>query len=147
MPIATLSKPRATRTDSRSGRYYDITHADGTRSRYPSVTTILGVINKPALIPWAAKEERLAVTEAAADLHAELTMHPQLPRAMYLLALEQRLGTVKAHTRALTKAGEIGSAVHAQIEWTIKRGLGQRVGPEPVLLEAALWAFMAWEDF
>ena len=65
------SKPRVTRTDGRSGRFYDIPNADGTTARYPSVTTILGAIAKPALIGWAAKEERLAVTEAAADLYAD----------------------------------------------------------------------------
>ena len=134
-----------TRTDSRSGRFYDITHADGTRSRYPSVTTIISAISKPALVGWAAREERLACLEAAADLHAE-TAGQQLPRAAYLLTLEQRLGTTKAHVKALAKAGEIGSAAHAKIEWTLKRALGQRVGPEPVLQDAALWAFMAFED-
>src|SRR4030095_12420264 len=145
--MATLTKPRITRTDSRSGRFYDITHADGTTARYPSVTSILGAINKPALIPWAAKEERTACAAAAADLYAELTGHPQLPRSMYLLALEQRLGTTKAHTKALAQAAEIGSAVHGKIEWTLKRALGQRVGPEPELSDAGLWAFMAYEDW
>src|SRR4030095_11775676 len=62
--MATLSTPRITRTDSKVGRFYDITHADGTTARYPSVTSILGAINKPALIPWAAKEERTACAGA-----------------------------------------------------------------------------------
>jgi len=143
MPIKT---PTATRTSRGSSRFYDITHADGTRSSYPSVTTILGAIAKPALVGWAAKEERTMVSEAAADLHAETAGQP-LPRAAYLLALEQRIGTVKAHVKALAKAGEIGSAAHAKIEWTLKRDLGQRVGAEPVVPEAAEWAVMAFDDW
>jgi hypothetical protein len=116
--------------------------------RYPSVTTILGAaIAKPALIHWAASTERLAAAEAAADLYAELHGAQQLPRSMYLLALEQRLGKTKAHTKALAKAAEIGSMVHAKIEWTLKRALGQTVGAEPLLADAALWGFMAWEDW
>jgi hypothetical protein len=142
MPTKT---PTATRTSRGNSRFYDITHADGTRSSYPSVTTILGAIAKPALVGWAAKEERTMVSEAAADLHAE-TAGQQLPRAAYLLALEQRIGVTKAHVKALAKAGEIGSAAHAKIEWTLKRDLGQRVGAEPVLADAALWAYMAFED-
>jgi hypothetical protein len=141
------TKSRITRTDSKTGRFYDVTHADGTTARYPSVTTILNAINKPALVPWAAREERVACSAAAADLYAELTGQPQLPRSMYLLALEQRLGTTKAHTKALAQAADIGSAVHAKIEWTLKRALGQPVGPEPVLVDAAEWGFMAFEDW
>lgn len=150
MLIATVpqTSPRVTRADGRSGRFYTILdRVTGETVRYPSVTTILGVINKPALVPWAAKEERLAVSEAAADLYADLHGSQQLPRSMYQLALEQRLGKTKAHVKALAKASEIGSAVHAKIEWTLKHQLGQIVGPEPALTEAALWAFMAYEDW
>ena len=142
------SKPRVLRTDSRQGRFYDITDpVTGDVARYPSVTTILGAIAKPALIAWAANQERAAVTEAAADLYADVARQPQLPRPMYLLALEQRLGSTKAHQRALAKAGEIGTQCHALIEWTLQRDLGRHVGPEPAVVEAAQWAYMAWQDW
>jgi hypothetical protein len=145
MPTASS---RILRTDSKTGRFYHITDpVTGDIVQYPSVTTILNCINKPALVPWAAKEERLAVSEAAADLYAELATTPQLPRSMYQLALEQRLGKTKAHVKALAKAADIGTAAHAWVEWSLKRDLGQRVGAEPVLPEAALWATMAWQDF
>ena len=142
------SKPRTTRTDGRSGRFYDVTHSDGTTARYPSVTTVLQAINKPALVPWAAKEERLAVTEAAADLYAEtVAQRHQFPRATYLLMLDQRLGKTKAHLKTLAKAAEIGTAVHHKIEWALKHQLGQIVGPEPQLVDEGEWAFMAWQDW
>jgi hypothetical protein len=137
-----------TRTDSKSGRFYAIPAADGTTTRMPSVTTILSAIAKPALVGWAAKEERMAVSEAAADLYADLATHPQLPRSMYTLALEQRLGTTKAHVKALAKASDIGTATHAKIEWVLKTQLlGVAAGPGPVLSEGAQRAFLAFEEW
>jgi hypothetical protein len=138
---------RIVRTDSNQGRFYVIPNPDGTSSKYPSVTHILSAIAKPALVQWAAKEERTAVSAAAADLYADLATHPQLPRSMYTLALEQRIGKEKAHTKALAAASEIGTATHAAIEWTLRLALGQRVGAEPTLsapAQLAYSAFLAW---
>lgn len=47
-------QPRITRIDDRwgKGRHYRV---EGIEARLPSVTTILNVINKPALVPWATK--------------------------------------------------------------------------------------------
>lgn len=142
-----MSPSKPTRTDSRSGRFYDITHSDGTTGRYPSVTTILSAISKPALIPWAAKEERLACMETAADLHAETGMQ-QLPRSMYLLALDQRLGKTKAHLKALAKAAEIGTQAHAAVEWSLRlQQLGIAAGPKPPMVEGAELAFRSWQTW
>src|SRR5262245_37962864 len=130
------------RREGTSGRFYLI---DGVK--FPSVTTILSVINKPALVSWSAKVEREACTLAATELYAELAPRPQLPRAMYVLALEQRLGQTKAHTKALAAAAEIGTAAHAAVEHAMRRQLGQAVGRAPALSDPALWAFMSWQDF
>jgi hypothetical protein len=97
-------------------------------------------------VPWAAKEERLAVMEASADLHAECARQ-QFPRSMYLLALEQRVGKTKAHVKALAKASDIGTAAHTKIEWLMRRDLGQKVGPEPLVPAAAAVAVRAFEDW
>lgn len=145
--IATTSAPArprvATRHDTREGRFYMI---DG--EKYPSVTTILKAIDKPALIAWAANLERALVMEAAADLYADAVALPhQLPRAGYVLSLEQRLGTVKAHQKARDKAADIGTETHALIEWWLRKGLGQVVGPEPAVSDPAQWGFMAWQDW
>jgi hypothetical protein len=151
MLVATVtqrSTPRITRNDGKIGRFYTITDPEtGATVKYPSVTTILNVINKPALLGWASKEERLATSEAAAELYAELYGRQQLPRSMYLLALEQRLGKTKAHTKALAKAADIGSAAHAWVEWFLKRELGIRVGPEPELSDEAMSAAVAFDDW
>lgn len=132
-----------TRRDTAAGRFYQI----GDRL-LPSVTNILGAVPKPALIPWAAKLERTACTTAAATLYEELASTRQAyPKAWYLAALETRLGQVKAHTRALEQAGDIGTQAHRLIEWTLRTAIGAAAGPKPVISDAAQWAFMAFEDW
>jgi predicted RecB family nuclease len=131
-------------TPARGGRYYEL--ADGTR--YPSVTSILQVIGKPALINWAANVERTMVTEAAANLYADLPLDaPRMNRLAFLATLASRVGQEKAHEKAKVKAGEIGSEAHARVEWEIRTQLGQKAGPEPMVQGPALWAFMAFQDW
>lgn len=132
----------AMRKDGPSGRFYEI---DG--ERYPSVTHILSVIAKPALIQWAAKEERTLVSDTAADLYLDAHGTPAMSRLAFLTTLQTRLGKQRANQKMLTKAGEIGSQVHALIEWNLRQTLGQQPGPEPRVVDDARWAFMAFEDW
>ena len=131
------------RKDGPSGRFYEIDGED-----YPSVTHILSVIGKPALIAWAANQERTLVSDAATDLYEDLCKLPKpMSRPAYLTTLQGRIGKTKAHQRELAKASEIGTQVHALIEWNLRRTLGQLVGPEPRVVDDAQWAFMAWQDW
>src|SRR5688572_22813430 len=136
--------PAPIRTDGPTGRFYLI---DGDETPYVSVTHALQVIAKPALINWAANTERALCLDAAADLYLDLVKAQPMGRPTFLATLTGRLGKQKAHQKALAKAGEIGTQVHALIEWNLRRRLGQQVGPEPRIVEAAQWAFMAWEDW
>lgn len=136
--MATIEK----RTRKNGSRTYVIEGRE-----YPSVTTILGVIGKPALITWAANEERAACVEAAADLYDDIHGTPKMARLVYVTTLEQRLGQVKAHKRAMQKAMDLGSQVHAVIEHQLRRAAGQKVGPEPKVDDDGMWAFMAWQDW
>jgi len=136
----------ATRQDTPQGRFYDI---DG--ESFPSVTHVLSVIGKPALIHWAANQERELVTEAAADLYADLNRGGAAPmiRPVYLQTLAGRLGTVRAHRRTLERAGAIGTQVHHWIEWKLRQQLGQPVGAPPKVDEparCACFAFLAWAE-
>jgi len=143
---ATLSggsrEVKPTRRDTPGGRFYDI---DG--ETYPSVTHILGCIGKPALINWAANQERTLVLDAAADLYLDVAGTPPMSRPAYVATLQARCGKQKAHKKALEKAGDIGSQVHALIEWNLRRALKQTVGPEPRVVDDAQWAFMAFQDW
>jgi len=136
---------KTTRLDTRAGRFYQV---DGADEPLPSVTHILGCIGKPALINWAANQERLLVTETSADLYEDLAkLQKPLTRTAYVTTLQGRIGKTKAHQQELLKAGEIGTQVHRLIEWRLRRDLGQVIGPEPKVVDDAQWAFMAWEDW
>jgi PD-(D/E)XK nuclease superfamily protein len=131
----------ASRKSTIRGRFYET--VDGT---FPSVTNILGVIGKPALINWAAKEERNLVMEVAADLYQDAPA-AKMSRAAWLLTMETRLGREKASDRLLAKAGQIGTQVHAMIEWTLRMKLLQKVGPSPEMTAKANWAFSVFEKW
>lgn len=130
------------RKDSVSGRFYHVDGAD-----YPSVTHILSCLSKPALINWAASEERKLVSAVAADLHQEFAEIKMTDRGTYLTLLERRLGKEKAHRRSLAKAGDIGAQTHHLIEWQMRSRLKLPVGPAPETCDDAQWAVMAFEDW
>lgn len=117
-------------------------------NKYPSVTSILGCVGKPALINWAAKQEREMVVEAAASLWEDVpTTGKKMSRVAYVATLTDRIGKTKAHQKELAKASEIGSQLHAMVEWNLRKELGQEVGPAPKLSDKASWSFMVYEDW
>lgn len=138
--MAVSTANRVSRADGygRSTRFYEI---DG--MKLPSVTAVLGAVNKPALVPWAAKQEREMVYAAIRQLITD----SDVKRGNFMLSLESAVGREKAHSKELAKAATIGSEAHALIEWNLRRDLKQAVGTEPKISEKALWAFMAWEDW
>lgn len=111
---------------------------------YPSVTTILGCIGKPALIAWAAKVEREMVIEESARLYETIIETPKMSRTAWITTLNDRLGKTKASQKELTKASEIGSQAHQWIEWTLKAELLHEAGPCPVISSQAQLAVSAW---
>lgn len=132
----------ATRRDTSTGRFYSIEGRE-----LPSVTTVLSVIAKPALIKWAENTARSATIEGAADLYMDLRRTPEMSRAAYVTTLQSRLSKQRQTERELSRAAEIGSQTHALIEWTLRQRLGQIVGPRPATTPPAEWAFMAYEDW
>jgi hypothetical protein len=139
---ATASFPSPIRKDGPAGRFYEVNGVS-----LPSVTHILQVIGKPALINWAANQERTACVEAAADLYQDVAKTPPMSRATFIATLDGRIGKQKAHRKQLEKAGEIGSQIHALIEWNLRQQLGQKTGPEPRVVDDAQWGFMAFQDW
>jgi hypothetical protein len=110
----------------------------------PSVTTILEVIAKPALGPWYAKEERRYFEAAMLEV---LTKPGARDPEYVLTAVAESVTGVKAAEREKQKASAIGTAVHAGIEWQLRNRLGECVGPEPRLPDAATWAVESWKDW
>jgi len=112
--------------------------------RLPSVTTVLDIIAKPALGPWYAKEERRYFETAM----LEVLSRPGARDPEYVLAaVADAVSGVKAADREKQKAAAIGTAVHAGIEWALRRHLGEDAGPEPRLPEPAAWAVESWKDW
>jgi hypothetical protein len=134
---------RTTKREVRGSRWYTVPNGE----EYPSVTTILSVIAKPALIVWSAKVERELVTNVSAQLYEDVAGTPRMSKIAYLNTLAARLGKERAHTKEMAKAGDIGSQAHSLIEWNLKASLMYEAGPSPHVSDKATWAFMAWEDW
>jgi hypothetical protein len=112
--------------------------------RLPSVTTILDIIAKPALGPWYAKEERRYFETAMLEV---LSRPGARDPEFVLAAVAEAVTGVKAADREKQKAAAIGTAVHAGIEWELRRQLGDDAGPALHLPEAAAWAVESWKDW
>lgn len=121
------------------------TNGDG-----PSVTTVLSTLAKPALINWAAREERKYATTVAGDLYTRLFKvleEPATPEKFTEL-LNDELGK-PANRQLIEQAASVGTQVHARIEWGLKGELGlDRAPDEPLLTSAqARRSFDRWVDW
>jgi hypothetical protein len=116
----------------------------------PSVTTILGMLAKPALISWAAREERKMVSNHAARLYNKLydTIEGRVEPATFISILNEELGK-GAHLQLLAKAANVGTEVQARVEWEFKGELGLDRPIEPPLLttEQAHNSYKRWTEW
>ena len=135
MSATTINSPR--RWDR--ARFYTIAGR-----QWPSVTTVLDIIAKPALGPWYAKEERRCFEAAMLEV---LTKPGARDPEYVLAAVAEAVSGVKAADRAKQQAATIGTAVHAGIEWELRTRLGEDAGPAPCLPDAAAWAVESWKDW
>jgi hypothetical protein len=128
----------AKQINTKAGRFYEVED-----EKYPSVTSILSVIGKPALINWAAKVEREMVLDVSADLYLDAPLE-KMSKPAWITTMQTRLGKAKASAKELAKAAEIGSQAHSLIEWTLLSELVTAPGPEPKISAKAGYAFAAW---
>lgn len=115
----------------RSSHMYRI---DNSATLSPGVTTILNVINKPYLVPWAAKE-------AAKRIQAYLLQHavdrPLTADEIVELVEEGR----QAHVEKKEAAADVGTRAHRAVNEIIE-------GREPVLtddIRPCVEAFQSWQ--
>lgn len=111
-----MTNPKFAKT-GRAGRTYTVPDGTGRTVELPSVTTILNIVNKPAIAGWAAR----SVAEYAVHNHA--LIHTMLEENDTDNAIKLLKGSPWT-TR--DKAADIGSQVHALIEQYV---LGQEVAP------------------
>ena len=130
---------QATRVHTPDGRYYQIGD-----EQYPSVTTILSAISKPALSRWI-EQQTIVQTIAAADAVYRSTLtQPPLSSTTFATAVQARLKLQPGKSRTL--AMNIGTEAHALIEWRLRAMLGQH-GPRPTVSDPAETAYVAWESW
>ena len=117
-----------------------------TGRKMPSVTNVLGVLSKPALIPWAANKERELCVETADTVYGSLNGEA-VSADEFRSRLDLALPKTKAHKRVSQDAIHIGNEAHGYIEWRILGELGLPRGEEPETSEPARWAVAAFEDW
>jgi len=116
------------RMRGKMGRYYT---CPTTGKKLPSVTTITGQMDKPALVYWAANCTADYIIER---LHED----PNVDVLEHVEAARKNFRKVSA------KAMDIGSAVHAAIEHWLKTGQEPQAPSDEVL--SAFLAFLEWLD-
>jgi len=111
---------------------------------YPSVTTLLGIVDKSGpLMHWAANMERRVFETALLDVLAD----KKKTRDQVLDAVIASTSGAKAFLRKQDEAAVIGTALHAWCEWRTRQMLGEKVGDEPEIPDAAMIAVEAWKDW
>lgn len=134
------------RVDGKDARFYDTPGG-----RYPSVTTILSCISKPALIPWARNTALESVRQVLLDIYNKQQVAHRNESGGFddpwLLMDEERIAEIIATAKKRPDeikdtAADRGTRAHAAIEAYIK---GQRGGFEPDC-EWAVLNFSEWLD-
>lgn len=102
--------------------------------KLPSVTTILGILNKPALVPWAANAacDYILANLDAKETHTSIYLHSVVEAAR------------KNYRTIGRQAMDIGSTVHEIVHGYLKTGTEPKIDSEPVL--AGFLAFLEWVD-
>jgi len=123
---------RITRIDGgRNGRHYQV---EGFSEPFPSVTTVLGIINKPALVPWARNMALESVKETLYD-HLEESVESQWVEDI----IEQAR---RRPDQIRDQAADFGTRAHILIEQII-----QGLEPEiPAEMEPVVQSFTSWRQ-
>jgi len=133
------------REDASGDRFY--THPE-TGVEWPSVTTVLNVLPKPALVPWAAKVEReLCLSTAEAVYESVFAETGPVAPKEFNKRLQEAIPHKKAHRTIAKDAADIGTEAHELIEWRIRGQLGLERGDEPDVTEEARLAVAGFHDW
>jgi hypothetical protein len=118
--------------------FYDVT-ANGDTVRYPGVTGALGVINKPALVPWAKKEALSMVEKALLSRLGDKSSSPiQLSKAWITTVITE---ASKRPQKITEEAADLGIQAHAMIDLIV---LGKEPSEIPEAIQTPVNAFREW---
>ncbi len=108
--------------------------------KLPSVTTICGLLDKPALVHWAANQACDYILEQLGNVD-ERIRRGELSGAIVGDIVERAR---KEFRRVSRRAMDVGSKVHAAIEYYIVHGEEPIIREDPVL--AGFLAFLEWSE-
>ncbi len=128
--ITTTTK--ITRMDGgRNGRHYQV---EGFSEPFPSVTTVLGIINKPALIPWVRNMALESVKE---------TLYEHLEESIDSHWVEEIIEQARRRPDQIRdQAADFGTQAHILIEQIIQ-GLEPDI---PIEMEPVVQSFTNWRQ-
>ena len=126
-----LSTRKITRVNLRSGRFYQV---EGFDEIFPSVTTVLDVIAKPALIPWARDAALGSVREALTERIGGMAW--LTPEWVDEVIEEGR----RRPEKVKTEAGDFGTQAHILIDAVLK-GEKPQIPPE---MDPLMASFDGW---
>lgn len=113
----------------------------------PSVTNSQGIIEKPALMWWAANVERIMVKEYAVKAYNHERMSGFATTEDFEAFLTATIPKQQARFRISREATDIGKETHALVQHRCKEMLSEGGIPRPKATEHAELAFMAWEEW
>jgi len=123
-----------------AARYY--TKIDDKTVKLPSVTTIIGVLDKPALVYWAAGCACDYILENTGTMPLD---HGSPTEVVLWDELQDTIEHARKEFRNVSKkALDIGSAVHAAVEEWLKSGIEPESPSEGEL--SGFIAFLEWYD-
>ena len=128
-----ITTPLITRVDGgQNGRHYRV---EGFSELFPSVTNVLGVISKPALVPWARNVALQSVRETLTEY---MQMEPSVIDADWVASVIDR--AKKKPDQVRDEAGDFGTQAHLLIEQIIN-GLEPDIPPE---MQIVVDNFFGW---
>jgi hypothetical protein len=146
-PLGALSNDDVFAVEQRTGRafgkdyrYYVATCKDGAEYRLRSVTSVLGVLNKEALIQWAVDQSMDYIRERV-DYDADGVARFTQPDLEALLR-EARM----AHYRTKTEAAELGTIAHDYVEQFLRTGQEQDMSDQDPRVANCYDLFRRWWD-
>ena len=129
-----ISKNIEVKENNRGGRIYIV---DG--KSLPSVTTILGILAKPALVPWAVKITVEAIRAAIPDDDVITISRGELDGVL--------LEAKKVHQQKKKEAADIGTAIHTAIENYLSSGCRMQASEiEDEQIRRGFESFLSWTD-
>lgn len=146
-PLGTLSNSDVDCVEQRTGkafgrdyRYYVARMKDGSEWRLRSVTTVLGCLNKEALIQWAVDRSMDYIRETllpGEDGHIRVS-----PNMLDAVLSQARM----AHYRSKTEAAELGTLAHDYIEGYLRTGIEPDLRDQDSRVINCYTLFRRWWD-